>query len=226
MHPFAPSSARNISSGKTELVLLLLFLLCPIERSKSGNNSEYLLFGDDDFSETKTDENENSLCFKISSRKTTFDWKRLCVSGDVHVHPGPTSVGAQGKVKPTRLIRFPCQQCGRGVTARSRAVSCDGCEGWTHVNCTGGEVTRERYDSLSTAGVDFAFNCNRCSLTHDFSTLPFHDDDDNESVFRIGDGSNATVVDESGGVGGGRDDERQGPVQCRDQLRRQKSSEI
>ena len=35
-----------------------------------------------------------------------------------------------------RKPKFPCTSCNKAVTSRSKAVSCDVCENWTHVQCT------------------------------------------------------------------------------------------
>ena len=52
----------------------------------------------------------------------------LMQAGDINLNPGlPTTV--------KRTPRYPCTVCDRGVRSNSKAVSCDNCELWTHINC-------------------------------------------------------------------------------------------
>ena len=49
--------------------------------------------------------------------------------GDVSKNPGPADVRRQ------YTHRHSCTHCGKGVTARSRALSCDNCDQRTHLLC-------------------------------------------------------------------------------------------
>ena len=126
--------------------------------------------------------------------------KRLRLSNDVQPHPGPFSGDEDGHDrspaapktgggKRPRRVKHPCCNCGRGVTAAIKAVSCDICERWTHLRCTGGQVTLDRYNHYVEIKADFSFLCDSCSL----STLPFHDYDCGDDC---GDGDEA-LRDES-----------------------------
>ena len=64
--------------------------------------------------------------------------------------------------------KYPCIICDKSVTARSKAVSCDSCQKWTHVNCTS-SLSLEQYNTLQESQTEFDFLCYKCSL----GTLPF-----------------------------------------------------
>ena len=89
----------------------------------------------------------------------------LCMmqSGDIHPHPGPDEQN-QGPTqkKKCRQPKFPCVSCSRGVTARSKAVSCNLCQNWTHIRCTG-FITDSRYDKLVQEELELDFICNGCT---------------------------------------------------------------
>ena len=137
-------------------------------------------------------------------RRAIFDRKRLFISGDIHVHPGPSD---KGPTANKRFVRFPCLSCGKGVTARSWAIGCDGCDEWTHIQCTDGEISRERYDAVVTEDIEFSFNCRLCSISRGFSELPLHNDNDDvrgdgdATIQREVDGGEE-VADGDGVVGG------------------------
>jgi hypothetical protein len=59
---------------------------------------------------------------------------------------------------------------GKNVTKRSKAVSCDSCDGWTHIRCTHTISTGE-YKYLVLGG-PLNFTCDFCL----FSSLLFHED--------------------------------------------------
>ena len=55
----------------------------------------------------------------------------LMKSFDVSPNPGPT------EQKRIHTPKHMCSRCGKGVTGRSRAISCDSCDQWTHNKCAG-----------------------------------------------------------------------------------------
>ena len=72
----------------------------------------------------------------------------LLRSGDVSTNPGlPES---KRKYTP----KNPCSRCGKGVTARNRAVSRDSCGQWTHNRCAS-VFSSETYDELCNSGDHF-----------------------------------------------------------------------
>ena len=62
----------------------------------------------------------------------------------------------------------PCTSCEKGVTRASRAVTCDVCDKWTHIRCSG-SISRAKYDSCVQNGGEIAFVCDTCCL----QSLPF-----------------------------------------------------
>ena len=57
----------------------------------------------------------------------------------------------------------PCSRCNKGITSRSRAISCDSCGQWTHNRCAS-VFSDETYDELCNSGYHFTFVCQRCSF--------------------------------------------------------------
>ena len=94
-------------------------------------------------------------------------------SGDVHPHPGPgigenTTLNS-GKCKG-RTPKYPCVVCSKGVTERSKAISCDSCDKWIHIKCTG-QISPSTYDKMCSGDIEISFLCQRCLLDQ----LPFRD---------------------------------------------------
>ena len=44
---------------------------------------------------------------------------------------------------PTRKIKYPCIICNRPVQSNQKAIECDTCEKWCHLNCDGRVSTPE-----------------------------------------------------------------------------------
>ena len=63
----------------------------------------------------------------MRSEEKLFVYLSILVSGDIHSNPGPKA----------RKISNPCTVCQKGVIKSSKAVSCDECDMWTHIRCTG-----------------------------------------------------------------------------------------
>jgi hypothetical protein len=92
-------------------------------------------------------------------------------SGDVHPHPGPTTLNKNGVNSKGRQPKFPCTVCKKGVVSNSKAVSCDFCDEWTHIKCTN-SITNDMYDQLVNGSNEINFICKMCS----FKQLPFYED--------------------------------------------------
>ena len=67
----------------------------------------------------------------------------LIISGDVEPNPGP--------------VQYPCGCCHRPVASNHRAVLCDKCDQWFHINCAG--MTPKIYTTLSGS---FSWICPTC----------------------------------------------------------------
>ena len=97
--------------------------------------------------------------------------QQLLLSGDVHLHPGPSTLRTDEK--KIRKVAYPCVVCAKGVTRASKAIECDTCGKWTHVRCSL-SVSLSRYNDCVREGDEIPFICDQCSL----SSLPFSDDND------------------------------------------------
>ena len=86
----------------------------------------------------------------------------LMLAGDINQNPGPPTT-----VK--RTPKYPCTVCDKGVRSNSKAVSCDNCELWTHINCC--HMDGCDSNALQNSITDFSFLCNNCLQ----GQLPFSD---------------------------------------------------
>ena len=91
----------------------------------------------------------------------------LLCCGDVESDPGPRS---------TYTPKHPCTSCSKGVTSRSKAISCDMCDNWTHVKCSD-SITIAAYNNAVETDAVLNFTCNKCQLLQ----LPSSPDIFNES---------------------------------------------
>ena len=57
---------------------------------------------------------------------------------------------------------YPCIVCDMEVKDGCRAVTCDECKEWIHVDCTG-QITPDEYDELVRENIEFDFKCDICS---------------------------------------------------------------
>nr|XP_054763097.1 uncharacterized protein LOC129269612 [Lytechinus pictus] len=79
----------------------------------------------------------------------------LAKSGDIEVNPGPCAP------------KHPCQICDRAVTWKHRAVSCDDCLQWYHVDCM--HLSSAVYNVLGNSNV--SWHCVKCGLPQFSSSL-------------------------------------------------------
>ena len=88
--------------------------------------------------------------------------------------------------------KHPCVSCERGVVSRSRAVSCDICDNWTHARCSG-SISEKLYDHLVAENINFSFICNKCLI----NSLPYnvHEYNDHNSVVNDCEESNRRPLD-------------------------------
>lgn len=88
--------------------------------------------------------------YSISSKSTLLIFMIIC--GDIHPHPGPTSIRRQSK--------NPCKICDRGIIKTSKFITCNSCQSKSHVKCA--KVL------LSSSSSDYY--CDSCML----DSLPFN----------------------------------------------------
>ena len=69
----------------------------------------------------------------------------LLLSGDVSTNPGP--------------VKFPCTVSSLSVKRRDKALQCDGCQLWSHIQCVG--ITNILYQELQDRA-EFSWQCPSC----------------------------------------------------------------
>ena len=74
-------------------------------------------------------------------------------SGDVHPNPGPGQAGP-----PT----YPCGTCQRPVKNRDKAIICDECNLWHHINCV--VISPSTYHSLIHQDQSAHWFCKHCGI--------------------------------------------------------------
>ena len=57
--------------------------------------------------------------------RSSFQLRRIPLSGDVHVHPGSRQCGA----------KYSCKECHKRIRSNQHALSCSECNGWSHMKC-------------------------------------------------------------------------------------------
>ena len=77
-------------------------------------------------------------------------------AGDLHPNPGP--------YKP----KFPCVLCDKAAKWNQRAVSCDECQGWFHVDCMA--MSTAAYDVLAESS-QVEWICCQCGIPNFSSSL-------------------------------------------------------
>ena len=77
-------------------------------------------------------------------------------SADCELNPGP------------RTPKYPCMVCGKAVRWNQRAVACDNCEGWYHVDCM--NMNSHVYSALTKSNTSWV--CCSCGIPN-FSTSLF-----------------------------------------------------
>ena len=79
---------------------------------------------------------------------------------------------------PTRNIKWPCIICNRPVQANQKAIECDTCQKWCHLNCDG-RSTPEDYENFQN-DPNFEWQCLYCTLKEKHDIFPFTLCDTNE----------------------------------------------
>ena len=70
----------------------------------------------------------NTRILYTANGRSSFQFDRIVLCGDVHPQPGPT-------VK--RNIKYPCKECGKSVRSNQDAILCAQCKIWSHAKCIG-----------------------------------------------------------------------------------------
>jgi len=95
---------------------------------------------------------------KINPRYSKFylSFLVLILSGDIELNPGPT-------------VKFPCGSCKKSVKWTQKAVCCDSCNIWFHVDCQ--NISSFSYQNLNNSNVSWI--CWHCGLPN-FNSSLFH----------------------------------------------------
>ena len=72
---------------------------------------------------------------------------------------------------PTRNIKWPCIICNRPVQSNQKAIECDTCQKWCHINCDG-RVTPQDYEVFQN-NPNFEWQCLYCTLKEKYDIFPF-----------------------------------------------------
>ena len=113
----------------------------------------------------KHDTHSLSVLVKVpfKPRKQTFSHTHAYLSTvllmfDIEINPGP------------HIPKYPCGACGRAVSNKQAAVSCDACDQWFHIKCQG--MSQQTYNH--NIGADFSWTCTACTLSNIQVTLLNH----------------------------------------------------
>ena len=98
----------------------------------------------------------NNKCSKQNGCVTNYLFIiMLMQAGDLHPNPGPN--------KP----KYPCAMCEKATKWGQRAVCCDQCDVWYHVDCMG--MTTENYEALQDSEVSWI--CAKCGTPNYSNSL-------------------------------------------------------
>ena len=82
---------------------------------------------------------------------------QILTCGDVHPHPGPTTV------------KDPCSVCKKSVKGKHKAVSCDICLLWCHIKC--GSISNAEYNTMINT-TNLYWECPICRDAGDRRSTP------------------------------------------------------
>ena len=119
---------ESSDSDQIQLLHRVNVLVSPIHEFSSLNHKDRLLFCKSNYNKPGID--TNCTCSLVT----------LLQCWDIHPEPGHPK-------KTVRKPKHPCVHCGVGVTARSKTISCDECNRWVHLRCTG-FLSNSHYDNL------------------------------------------------------------------------------
>ena len=87
---------------------------------------------------------------------------------------GAILAGKKLNPPPTRNIKWPCIICNRPVQCNQKAIECDSCQNWCHMNCDG-RITIQDYkyyeDNQDNPNVEW--RCLLCELKEKHAIIPF-----------------------------------------------------
>ena len=109
----------------------------------------------------------------VSDRPNKHAVLYLCVlvmlqAGDCQPNPGPNDASLAGNTSDSSEPKFPCNICKIACLWGERAVCCDNCDEWYHVECMG--MKTECYQVLEQHS-SLSWLCCQCGLPNFASSL-------------------------------------------------------
>ena len=83
-----------------------------------------------------------------------------------------------GRPKSRRRVKFPCEICNKTVKSNQKAVQCDLCDLWVHIDCNG--LLEEEYENLKYD--HDLWYCLICNLKNNLVNVPFTRCDNNKLI--------------------------------------------
>ena len=128
--------------------------------------------------------NETMIYLFLKTNKLVLEFKQrhhklftiLIISGDISLNPGP---------------KYPCGKCSNAVASNHRALLCEACYYWTHIQCA--NISPKKYIELGKS--DDPWICNNC-LSCPFSDSFFDIEEVNTDVSSISVDENVSVFEE------------------------------
>ena len=93
---------------------------------------------------------------------------------------GAILTGTNLNPPPSRNIKYPCIICNRSVQSNQKAIECDTCQKWCHINCDG-RVKTQDYEFFKDHP-DAEWHCLPCTLKEKHGIFPFTLSDTSELV--------------------------------------------
>ena len=86
----------------------------------------------------------------------------LSVSADINPNPGPSTSVSSVSEDSENSTYYPCGTCHRHVTWEDRAVCCEECYTWYHIDCH--NIHTESYENLKSPSASWI--CNECGVVN------------------------------------------------------------
>ena len=111
------------------------------------------------------------------------DASQIKLQNTINRIAGAILAGKNLNPEPTRNIKWPCVICNRPVQNNQKALQCDACQKWCHLNCDG-RVTLNEYEFYENNqnNREVQWHCLYCTLKEKFNIIPFALSDTDELV--------------------------------------------
>ena len=111
------------------------------------------------------------------------DASQIKLQNTINRIAGAILAGKNLNPEPTRNIKWPCVICNRPVQNNQKALECDACQKWCHLNCDG-RVTLSEYEFYENNqnNPEVQWHCLYCTLKEKYNIIPFALSDTDELV--------------------------------------------